>query len=167
MNVGRSTYSDVRFLLQRDLNGNLDLVHGRSRTHTEIFEQRQERFNPEKYKAAIMVRQNVVEMVQGQLNVQWTAYQMMEHLSATYGGTTAVNITITEDDDPTDVVAKIQKMYQDMEEICRTKDVTTIEKLLQVQCNHPIIRNLDISPYSNLRDHLITGDIVNLSLDTT
>ncbi|TPX45647.1 hypothetical protein SeMB42_g03921 [Synchytrium endobioticum] len=124
----------------------------------------------------MLVRQNVVEMVQGQLNVQWTAYQMMEHLSAPYGDTAAVNFavkreefhnfTITENDDPTDVVAKIQKMYQDMEEICRTKDITTIQKLLQVQCNLTIIRNLDISPYSSLRDQLITGDIVNLSLET-
>ncbi|TPX45346.1 hypothetical protein SeMB42_g00582 [Synchytrium endobioticum] len=83
----------------------------------EIFEQRQERFNSGKYKAAMLVRQNVVEIVEAQLNVQWTAYQMMEHLTATYGDTTAVNFavkleevhnfTIAEDDDPTNVIAKI------------------------------------------------------------
>ncbi|TPX46578.1 hypothetical protein SeLEV6574_g03148 [Synchytrium endobioticum] len=47
-----------------------------------------------------------------------------------------------------------------------TADETAKLVFKYVICNHTIIRNLDISPYSTLRDQLITGDIVNPSFET-
>ncbi|TPX30750.1 hypothetical protein SeLEV6574_g08590 [Synchytrium endobioticum] len=94
----------------------------------EARELRVEKHNSDGYKSALLIRQNVVQVVQEQLDIQWSAHKMMEHLTNTYGGTITDNLAVkweeyhsfntTANENPTVVISKVQKLQKDMEEIC-------------------------------------------------
>ncbi|TPX50212.1 hypothetical protein SeLEV6574_g01052 [Synchytrium endobioticum] len=126
------------------------------------------------YKAAILVRQNVVQLVQDQLDISWSAHKMMEHLQTTYGGTVTTSLalkweeyntfTIIAGEPPTLICAKLEQLQKETEEICAAKGIDTAKKLLGVMTHLTLLRQMDVYPYSTLRDQLATGDITTPSL---
>ncbi|TPX46013.1 hypothetical protein SeMB42_g03834 [Synchytrium endobioticum] len=73
----------------------------------EARELRVEKHNSDGYKSALLIRQNVVQVVQDQLDIQckWEEYHAFN---------------ITGNGNPTVVISKIQKLQKNMEEICQT-----------------------------------------------
>ncbi|TPX44271.1 hypothetical protein SeMB42_g04398 [Synchytrium endobioticum] len=99
---------------------------------------------------------------------------MMEHLQTTYGGTVTTSLalkweeyntfTIIAGEPPTLICAKLEQLQKETEEICAAKGIDTAKKLLGVMTHLTLLRQMDVYPYSTLRDQLATGDITTPSL---